>query len=66
MSVYNLFYAYKKWKEHKCFTTFVGLYNNGFYHKSIWNAPWRLYRVVKNLITGKYERFCEYYSKDYN
>lgn len=66
MSVYNLFYAYKKWKEHKCFNTFIRLYKAGFTDKCRWSTPRKLYRVIKNLITGKYERFYEYYSKDYS
>lgn len=62
----NLFFAYERWKEHKCLNTFIGLYNAGFSNKCRWSTPRKLCRVVKNLMTGKYKRFYEYYSKDYN
>ncbi|WP_278999303.1 hypothetical protein [[Clostridium] scindens] len=62
MSVYGLFIAYRHWKEKPCLDTFIGLYKSGFNSKCKWSAPRKLYCVIKNLITGKYERFYEYYS----
>lgn len=66
MGVYDLFLAYEKWKEHKCFSTFIQLYKASFTDRCKWSAQRRLYTVIRNIITGKYERFYEYYSKDYN
>lgn len=48
-----------EWNKKKTIKTFISLYRNGFtYYTLLQNPIWRIYRIAKNTVTGKY-RWCE-------
>lgn len=62
MSVQGLSEAYKEWKENPCLQSFLLLRENGFSEKCRWSKSRKTIRVIRNLISGKYERFYKYYN----
>lgn len=57
LSENEMFYqAVYKWNRKKSLKTFIELYKNGFTHftfKDIFG--WRIYRIVKNTVIGRYK-----------
>lgn len=56
----KIFYqTIQKWNKKKTVKTFFELYHNGFTHYTIReNAIWRIYKIIKHTLTGKY-KWCE-------
>jgi len=52
--------AYEIWKKHKNFKNLKTLYQKSF---TGGNPVWKLYRFITGMLTGRYERFYQYWSK---
>lgn len=51
--------AVREWNRKKSMRNFMRLYRDGFYYMSLWQNPlWRVYRIIKDTLTGKY-LWCE-------
>ena len=56
----KLFYkAVCQWNKKKNPKTFFTLYRDGFTHYTLRENPvWRVYKIIKNTLSGKYQ-WCE-------
>lgn len=56
----RLFYkAVCQWNKKKNIRTFFVLYRDGFTHYTLRENPvWRVYKIIKNTLNGRYE-WCE-------
>lgn len=61
--MHRLYIAIQKWKEKPGLRSFIGIYRAGFDKNCKWHAPRKMLRVISNLISGKYNKFCEDYSE---
>lgn len=51
--------AVQKWNKKKNLSNFILMYTDGFtYHSSIKNPIFRVYKIIKNTVTGRYKE-CE-------
>ena len=55
--------AYFEWRKKKSFTNFKGMLKDGFRGGFI---IWRIWRVIKNTVSGKYEMLYQKYWKEYD
>ena len=56
-----LYLVITAWNRKKCWTNFKALWNTGF-DSHVWFGA-RLYYIIRNTISGKYERVCREYRK---
>ena len=55
----KFYIAIQKWNKKKNLSNFILMYTDGFtYHSSIKKPIFRVYRIIKNTVTGKYKE-CE-------
>lgn len=51
--------AIQQWNKKKNLSNFILMYTDGFtYHSPIENPIFRVYRIIKNTVSGKYKK-CE-------
>ena len=55
--------AYFKWRKKKSIVNFKRMINDGFTGGLI---VWRIFRVVKNTLSGKYERLYQEYWEEFD
>lgn len=55
----DLMESYGEFKKKKNLKNLKNLYCNAFYTEGI--TAWKLYRFIKNLITGRYKKLYEKY-----
>ena len=63
ISQQKLMMAYLSWRKKKSIKNFSILVEDGFIGGLL---VWRIGRVIKNIISGKYERLYEKYWKEYD
>lgn len=55
----NFYKAVCAWNKKKSFKTFFAMYKHGFEYPTIKDLfGWRIYRIIRNTLNGKYE-WCE-------
>jgi hypothetical protein len=55
--------AYFEWRKKKNLKNFKRMLSNGFHGGRMY---WKIWRVIKNTLSGKYERLYQQYWKEYD
>lgn len=46
-----------EWNRKKSLRNFIQIYKYGFRRSRIHNLIWRIYRIIKNTLSGRYKKF---------
>ncbi|AOZ97865.1 hypothetical protein bhn_II066 (plasmid) [Butyrivibrio hungatei] len=53
------------WISRKSIKNFASLYKYGFLYESVFTRPiWRVYRIIRNTVTHKYDLSVAHYKND--